>query len=652
MRYPALLPAGVVLLLCALAPPGNAQLPPPLAAPPAPIHGAVTPAKALLGKTLFWDEQLSSSRTVACGSCHQAASGGSDPRSLPGASRATHPGLDAVAGTPDDVSGSPGIVARDATDALKWSATFGLREQVTPRLAPSHINAAYASWLFWDGRAPGPFFDPENADLMFFDGAALENQATGPPLSGVEMAHAGREWSDVTARIITALPLALATALPPDLAGNLAGRSYPQLFAAAFGTSEVTASRIAMAIASYERTLFSNQSPFDSLLAGTTTLSEDETVGLQLFQMNCAGCHSGALLTDQSFHNVGVRPAAEDSGRFAVSHDPNDLGAFRTPSLRNVALRPALMHDGRFSTLEQVVEFYDRGGDFNAPNKDLRIIPLGLSATERAQLVAFLKRPLTDPRVAAAIFPFDQPALFSSSALVPQVLAGGVSGSSGQPPTPVALEPAIAGNPTCSVGVYAALGGASAVLVVDDVVPPLGNGIPAMGSFARQAVILEGSGVSGGHGSVTLQIPSQAAEYGRMLYARWYVADPAAAGGVAASAPFRFTLFGPHGSGGSLLGVVPNSRQELSLASAPNPFVARTTLRFELAHASRVRLELYDIAGRRVRQLFERPLAMAGSYAFAWDGRDDRGVAAPRGVYFARLETKHAVNSVRLFRVD
>ena len=652
MRHPALLPIGVVLLTCALAHPGAAQLPPPLGPPPVPINGAVTPAKALLGKTLFWDEQLSSSRTVACGSCHQAAAGGSDPRSLPGTPRATHPGFDTIAGTADDATGSPGIVARDATGALQGSAAFGLHEQVTPRLAPSHINAAYAPWLFWDGRAPGPFFDPDNADLLFFTGAALENQASGPPLSGVEMAHAGREWGDVTARIIAALPLALATALPPDLAASLAGRSYPELFAQAFGTSEVTASRIAMAIGSYERTLFSNHSPFDSLLTEATTLTENETIGFQLFQMNCAGCHSGALLTDQAFHYLGVRPAAEDSGRFAVSHDPNDLGAFRTPSLRNVALRPAFMHDGRFSTLEQVVEFYDRGGDFDAPNKDPRIVPLGLSGAERAQLVAFLTRPLTDPRVGAAASPFDQPALFSSSGLVPRVLAGGVSGSSGQPPTPLALEPAIAGNPTFSVGVYAALGGAPAVLVVDDAIPPVGAGIPATGSFARTAIALDGSGASGGHGSVTLQIPSAATQYGRMLYARWYVVDAAAAGGVAASAPFRFTLFGPHGAGGSLLSVAPIPRPELSLASAPNPFVARTTLRFELSRASRVRLELYDIAGRRVRQLYERPLAMAGDYAIDWDGRDDRGVAAPRGVYFARLETERSAQTSRLVRLD
>ncbi len=647
-----------LLVLLATATSAWAQGPPPppppltpLPPPPAPPGNPVTTLKANLGKALFWDEQMSTSRTVACGSCHQAATGGSDPRSQMASAHAKNPGIDGIGGTADDIIGSPGVVLRQTTGAFEWSSLFGLKEQVTARLAPSHINAAYAPLLFWDGRATGTFTDPLTGATVLPGGGALESQAAGPPVSSAEMGHLGRDWADVAARIGAVTPLALATSIPGDLAGYLAGRSYSALFAEAFGSAGVTASRIAMAIATYERTLFSNQTPFDQLITGTNTLTPQENAGFQLFgRLPCAACHTGSLTSDNQFHYIGVRPAAEDSARMLVTHNPVDLGAVRTPSLRNVALRRSFMHNGRFSTLAEVIDFYDRGGDFNAPNKDPRIVPLNLTPQQKASLVAFLGRPLTDPRVAASTTPFDRPALFSESGLVPTILGGGVAGTSGAAPEPVALEPALAGNTTFTVGLYGALGGAPAVLVIDEAEPPSGGVIPASASFARTTTVLAGAGASGGFGSATLAIPDDPAMYGKALYGRWYVSDPGAVDGVAASASFRFQIFGPHGSGVTLAADETPRTARLRISGA-NPFVARTSVRFDLARAARVRLDVYDVGGRLRRRLLENAFAVPGSYNVAWDGRDDVGQAVAAGVYFYSLRTDRETQSARVVRV-
>ncbi|MCP5111583.1 MAG: hypothetical protein GY953_12190, partial [bacterium] len=228
------------------------------------------------------------------------------------------------------------------------------------------------------------------------------------------------DWDEVALAVESAAPLALADEIPEPLAAWIAGRDYPALFEEAFGTDEVTPVRIAMAIATYERTLFSNQTPFDAFLGGNGgALTTQESLGLlQFLGTTCGSCHSGSLLTDNNFHYIGVRPAGEDEGRFAVTGNPGDLGSFRTPSLRNVALRSPYFHNGRFETLMEVVDFYNRGGDFDAPNKDFRIQPLGFSQPEKEALVAFRRRPLTDPRVATGSPPFDRPVLFSESGCV------------------------------------------------------------------------------------------------------------------------------------------------------------------------------------------------------------------------------------------
>ncbi len=628
----------------------------PLPPPPVPAGNPITTAKANLGKVLFWDEQLSSSRITACGTCHMGRSGGTDPRSTPLEGTSVHPGNDQVRGPPDDVVGSPGVPLADASGAALLSATFGMDRQVTPRLANSHINAAYSPTLFWDGRADRAFVDPVSGDTVLFANAALESQAAAPPASSVEMGHVGRDWNAVAARVASVQPLALATSVPPALEAWIAGRSYAELFTEAFGTPDITPRRIIMAIATYERTLVSNQSPFDSLIAGQpTSLTPQELAGFQLFgQLPCAGCHGGPLMSDNLFHYIGESPAAEDSGRAGVTHLPQNVGQMRTPSLRNVGLRTSYFHDGRFQRLEDVIAFYNRGGDFNAPNKPPVIAPLGLTPQQQANLVAFLRRAVTDPRVASQAFPFDKPTLWSEARLGPVVEGSGVAGSAGATPVPVGYEPPFAGHPDFTLGVHGALGGASAVLVVDANPPGTLGGIPASGSFARREVVLAGAGAGQGYGSVDLAIPADPALWGQVLYARWYVNDPAGPSGVAASPLLRFTVFGPRGAGLTAVGDTPARPRLLALhASAPNPFRGSgTTMRYDLFAASPVQLTVFDAQGRVVRRLVNERLQLAGTYAVAWDGRDEAGRAVAGGVYFYRLDAGASSVAKRTVKVD
>ena len=520
---------------------------PALQPPPAPPGNPVTAAKTFLGKTLFWDEQLSSTRTVSCGACHHAANGGSDPRSKTQIARATNPGPDGQTGTADDIVGSPGVVLSNADGSYNASANFSLNEQVTGRKANSFVNAGYSNALFWDGRATEVMRDPITNEVVLPAGAALESQILGPPVSEVEMAHVGRNWGDVAGRVTVSIPLALSPSMPAGLRNWIDNRNYPQLFEEVFGTPEVTPARIALAIATYERTLFSDQTPLDRAAMQIEALTAQEDAGLRVFTSNvCNLCHAGALLTDDSFNNIGVRPINEDAGRFIQTGSPDLLSSFRTPGLRNVELRGPFMHNGRFSTLEDVIEFYNRGGDFDAPNINRNVIrPMELSAADKASLLAFLKRPLTDPRVAAELPPFDRPALYLESNRVPVISGAGRAGAGNLTPKVTALEPPLLGNPKFTVGVDNAAPGASAVLVIDDNDPGVGGSIPATGSLARVAVNLSGAGAGRGFGSATLALPTNSSFVGRAFSGRWYVTDAAAANGFAVSPVFRFTIFAP-----------------------------------------------------------------------------------------------------------
>ncbi len=517
----------------------------PLSSPPNPSANGVTAAKAMLGKTLFWDEQLSSTRTVACGTCHRPASGGSDPRTTVGSERAKNPGFDGVFDTEDDIFGSPGVIQNNGNGGLVPSSVFGLKEQTTSRKAPSYLNAGITTnGTFWDGRATNTFRDPLTNSTLFTDWGGLESQSLAPPVSTAEMGHNGRDWTQVAARVAASKPLALASKIPRSMLNWINGRDYPQLFEEAFGTPEVTPVRIAMAIATHERTLFSDRSPLDRWAMQIEELAPDESRGRDLFAtLNCTFCHGGPALSDQNFNNVGVRPTNEDRGRGAFTGNSSDNGRFKSPSLRNVELRGPYFHNGRFATLEDVVEFYNRGGDFDAPNINRGLVrPLNLTAGQKADLVAFLRRPLTDPRVRDELPPFDRPRLFTDSPLVPALIGSGREGTGGIVPTAVALEPPVAGNATFTIGLSDALPASTVVLVIDDADPGVGTSIPAAGTLIRHSTVTD----AGGFASASLALDPGLA--GRTFFGRWYVTDAGAASGISVTPLIRFTVFAPAAS--------------------------------------------------------------------------------------------------------
>ncbi len=521
--------AGALLAVSVAA---QAQLPPP----PVPAGNPLTTSKANLGKALFWDEQISSTRTVACGTCHFPSTGGEDPRS--GVDPlAVHPGPDGTFDTDDDIFGSLGVPLNQAGGLYAWSTHFGLAVQVTGRRTMSSINAGYSPELFWDGRAQSEFVDPVTKAVILPSGGALESQAVGPPVSDVEMADVGRVFTEVLARIEASDPLALATDLPAELLEWVDGRGYPELFEEAFGSPGITAPRVAMAIASHERTLFTNESPFDLYLQTNEGLSAQELAGRAVFTVTCDNCHQAAIMSDHQFRYTGVRPRSDDPGRMAVTGNPADEGKMRTPSLRNLELRAPYMHNGGLATIEEVVEFYDQGGFF--PNT--AIGPLGLSAQQKEDLAAFLRRPLTDPRLEAGLPPFDRPTLYTESSRVPEIMGAGLPGTGGFEPFVVAIEPAVIGNPSFTVGVWNALGGADALLVIDDQDP--GLSVPASGDFAFENIVLDGVGAGLGFGSVSLQIPDALELNGDEWFGRWYVMDTGGGEAAAVSPRFRFETF-------------------------------------------------------------------------------------------------------------
>lgn len=510
---------------------------------PVPAGNPLTPAKIALGKALFWDEQLSLTGTVACGTCHRPQGEGTDPRSLPLGNAARHPGPDGVFGNADDIIASPGVPAHDADGNYVWSATFGYAPQVGRRKAGTVINAAYAGSLFWDGRADNYFVDPVTGQVLFSNNAALENQALGPLVNTSEMAHAGATLQGVVARLASVRPLALAGNIPAALRAHIGARDYPALFAEAFGSGEITPARVAMAIASYERTLIADQAPLDAHLAGTPSLTALELQGQQLFQSNdCAFCHSGRLFTDGRFHYIGVRPVSEDPGRGAIDSDPGMQGRMQTPGLRGVADRSPYMHTGRLQTLEDVIEFYNRGGDFSASNKDPRIRPRNWTPAQKQALLAFLRRPLTDPRVAAELPPFDRPTLYTETTRVPVIGGQGRPGSAGVPQIS-ALEPPLIGNDNFTVLITQAASGAAGTLVIASSDPGLPASVP-VGDVANLAFTLAAGGAAGGTGSVQVDLSLPGLQVGQTLYGRAYVPDPGASGGYAVTPLLSFTLFG------------------------------------------------------------------------------------------------------------
>lgn len=237
------------------------------------------------------------------------------------------------------------------------ATSMGVRAQVGGRSAPSIINLAYADkGLFWDGRAN-----------------SLEDQAKGPIANPIEMAstHEG------------------------SVAHLNAISGYRAQFQQVFGSPDITIDNVAKAIAAFERTIISGNSPWDRFIKGDrNALSESAKRGWDLFQnkANCIACHVGFNLTTYNYHNLGVgfdKPNP-DLGRYEITKLEEDKGRFKTPTLREITYTGPYMHDGRHQTLEEVIEFYNMGGIKN-PQLDKEIKPLHLGAQEKADLVAFLK---------------------------------------------------------------------------------------------------------------------------------------------------------------------------------------------------------------------------------------------------------------------
>lgn len=509
---------------------------PALPAVPVPPGNPITEPKRILGKALFWDEQLSSDNTMACATCHQIERSGTDPR------RQRHPGFDNLFNTPDDVLGSPGVIRADTNDNYKPDNAFVLGTQATIRAANTALMAAFAPESFWDGRAGGTLRDPETNAVVLASGAALENQVLQPPLSDVEMAHEDRNWAEISAKLQSARPLALATALTNDLASAISGgTTYGDLFRNAFGDSAVTPVRIAMAIATYERTLIPNQTPWDRFNAGQqNALTPGQQQGLQILQAsNCTVCHVPPQFTGNGFRNIGLRPPQEDLGRQIVTGNPGDRGRFKVPSLRNVGLKNTFMHNGMFTTLGQVIGFYARapGAPQQFPdNRDPVMQNVNVPPQAVGPLTDFLVNGLTDPRVAAREFPFDHPNLWSSRpGDRPAILPGGVAGTSGIPSV-IAVTPGFVGNTDFKVGIQNALGNAPARLAVSFAAPVNGRVVE---DKVVGPVVLAGTG----YGTAKIAIASNGSMNGRAFFVQWIVTDPAAAGGEARSAPVRVTPF-------------------------------------------------------------------------------------------------------------
>jgi len=244
--------------------------------------------------------------------------------------------------------------AKGFTDQKKVSS--GVDGKTGTRNAPTVINTAFNIFQFWDGRAP-----------------SLEEQAKGPIANPVEMAST----LDVSVQNIAKVA------------------AYRPYFEKAFGDPVVTIDRVVEAIACYERTVLSGNSAWDRFIDGDkTALSESAQRGLALFEGKalCTRCHVGFNLTDGLFHNLGVGMAAEhpDLGRFVVSKEEKDKGAFKTPTLRDLQRTAPYMHDGSVKTIEEVIDLYDRGGETNQW-LDPKVEPLHLSAEEKKDLAAFLR---------------------------------------------------------------------------------------------------------------------------------------------------------------------------------------------------------------------------------------------------------------------
>ncbi len=301
---------------------------------PAPVDPK-TDERVALGRLLYFDPVLSGANDISCATCHHPDLGFSDGR---GQSMG---------------KGAHGLGPERAGGA------------VVRRGAPSLWNAAYNHMQFWDGRA-----------------ADLEQQAEGPITSDIEM----NQNPDELVSELKAIP------------------EYARLFDSAFGGtngSSITLAAVTKAVASFERTLTANNSPFDRYVNGDLdALTLEQKRGFNLFRSGktrCFECHGLPTFANPDFKIVGVpdvNPQDPDYGRFDVTKGEGNKRAFKVPTLRNAVLNAPYMHNGKFKTLEEVIDFYSRGGGpgmgFDTPHLDDKIRAYSISAEEKADLIAFL----------------------------------------------------------------------------------------------------------------------------------------------------------------------------------------------------------------------------------------------------------------------
>jgi cytochrome c peroxidase len=171
-----------------------------------------------------------------------------------------------------------------------------------------------------------------------------------------------------------------------------------ELGRAAYGRDSIDPFVITRALACFQRTFMSGDSRYDRFVQGKKDqMKEQELRGMSIFfseQTHCSECHSGVFFTDMDYHNIGLEEEYADEGKARATHREEDVGRFKTPTLRNIQLTAPYMHDGRMASLEEVIAFYNTGGNFHR-NKDERVHPLGLTDEQQADLLAFLTT-LTD----------------------------------------------------------------------------------------------------------------------------------------------------------------------------------------------------------------------------------------------------------------
>lgn len=538
LRFRKSIAFAALLALGGLTSSAAAQADAPMPNPPEfPDENPMLVDQDILGKFLFWEEQMSGDNTMACGTCHIHEAGGSDPRSV----STINPGPDGLFNTADDIHGSQGLVRFDNSKVFVDGGLFGHNAQVTGRKTPTAINSVYFNDLFWDGRATQAYTDPQSGLVEIAYLGALESQAVGPPLSDVEMSTVGRSWDDIVAKLTIATPGKLMINLPPEMADFLADNpTYPDMFNAVYGDPTLSSRGIAFAIANYERTLISDETVLDDFLLGIIAVFPAGPLsdGFDLFQgdANCASCHTLPFTMDNDYHNIGVRPDVEDGGRMATTGLPADVAKFKTPNIRNAKLRLPLFHNGGKNSVKEVIEFYNDGGDFPGPNLDAELLVLNLTTQDIDDLTALVEDGMTDARVEFGTFPFSRPTLTSE---IPSLNStyGVVSGAG----TVLGHQPAFPGNADFTMGVADATANAPALMLVS-FLPDMGGTVfpdprfPVPVNLDLNTLVLDFATATDadGYASFNLPISGNPVLSGLKFYSQWFIFDAAAVatGGV------------------------------------------------------------------------------------------------------------------------